>query len=56
MTVVPLENLQTQRLQQTIQMNTYFMALVFASIPPFVIFVLFQRQILGGINVGGVKG
>lgn len=39
-----------------IQMNTYFMALVFASIPPFIIFVVFQRQILGGINVGGVKG
>ncbi len=39
-----------------IQMNTFFMALVFASLPPFVIFVFFQRQILGGVNIGGVKG
>jgi len=40
----------------SIQMNTYFMALVFASIPPFIIFAFFQKRILGGINVGGVKG
>ena len=39
-----------------VQMNTYFMALVFASIPPFIIFAFFQKRILGGINVGGVKG
>lgn len=38
------------------QMNTYFMAPVFASIPPFIIFAFFQKRILGGINVGGVKG
>ncbi|MBO5007984.1 MAG: carbohydrate ABC transporter permease [Clostridia bacterium] len=39
-----------------VQMNTYFMALVFASIPPFIIFAIFQKRILGGINIGGVKG
>ena len=39
-----------------VQMNTYFMALVFASIPPFIIFAFFQKRILGGINIGGVKG
>ena len=39
-----------------IQMNTYFMALVIASIPPFLIFVIFQKQIIGGVNIGGVKG
>lgn len=39
-----------------IQMNTYFMALVIASIPPFLIFVVFQKQIIGGVNIGGVKG
>jgi len=52
--VVPLK---IYRLQSTdIQMNTYFMALVFASIPPFVIFAIFQKQILGGVNIGGIKG
>lgn len=40
----------------SVKMNTYMMALVFSSIPPFVIFVLFQRHIMGGINIGGVKG
>lgn len=40
----------------TIQMNTYLMGLIFASIPPFIIFVIFQNKIMGGINVGGVKG
>lgn len=39
-----------------VQMNTYFMALVFASIPPFLIYAIFQKRILGGVNVGGVKG
>lgn len=39
-----------------IKMNTYFMALVFSCIPTFLIYVLFQRQIMGGVNVGGVKG
>lgn len=40
----------------TIQANVKFMGLVFASIPPFLIFVIFQKHILGGVNVGGVKG
>lgn len=40
----------------TVQMNSYLMGLVFASIPSFLIYVLFQRHIQGGINVGGVKG
>ena len=53
--VVPLK---IYRLQYdiSVQMNTYFMALVFASVPPFIIFALFQKQILGGVNIGGVKG
>ncbi len=40
----------------TVKMNTYMMGLIFASIPQFLIFVLFQRHIMGGINIGGVKG
>ncbi len=53
--VVPLKIYRLQS-DTSIQMNTYFMALVFASIPPFIIFAVFQKRILGGINVGGVKG
>ena len=53
--VVPLK-IYRLKTDTSIQMNTYFMALVFASVPPFVIFVIFQKRILGGINVGGVKG
>lgn len=53
--VLPLKIYRLQS-DTSVQMNTYFMALVFASIPPFLIFVIFQKRILGGINIGGVKG
>jgi len=53
--VVPLAIYRLQA-DTSVQMNTYFMALVFASVPPFIIFAIFQKRILGGINVGGVKG
>lgn len=53
--VVPLSIYRMQN-DTSIQMNTYFMGLVFSSIPPFIIFVIFQKQILGGVNIGGVKG
>lgn len=39
-----------------VKMNDQFMGYIFSSIPPFLIFAIFQRHILGGINVGGVKG
>lgn len=54
-TVLPLQ-IYRMKTDTSIQMNTYFMGLVFASIPPFLIFAVFQKHILGGINVGGVKG
>lgn len=53
--VVPLDIYRLQS-NGNIKMNTYFMALVFASIPPFIIFAVFQKRIMGGINIGGVKG
>lgn len=37
-------------------MDYQLMAVLFAVIPQVVIFVLFQKQIIGGINLGGVKG
>ena len=39
-----------------VKMNTYFMGLLFSSIPSLIIFLTFRRHILGGINVGAVKG
>ncbi len=53
--VTPLKVYRMQ-LDNKIQMNIKFMGLVLASIPQFLIFIIFQRHILGGINIGGVKG
>ncbi|MBE7060478.1 MAG: carbohydrate ABC transporter permease [Ruminococcaceae bacterium] len=36
--------------------NIYMMGLMFASIPSFIIFCVFQKWIMGGISLGGVKG
>ncbi len=46
----------TLKSDSTVKMNTYMMALIFASVPPFLIFALFQKHIMGGVNIGGVKG
>lgn len=40
----------------SVKMNTQLLALVLSSIPGLLIFVLFQKYIVGGVNVGGVKG
>ena len=53
--VTPLKIYRLQ-LDTSIQMNTRFMGFVFASIPPFLIFLIFQKRIMGGVNIGGVKG
>lgn len=53
--VLPLKIYRLQG-DSSVPMNIYFMALVFASLPPFLIFAVFQRKILGGVNIGGVKG
>lgn len=41
---------------RTVKMNTQLLCLVLSSIPGLLIFVAFQKYIVGGINVGGVKG
>lgn len=53
--VTPLKIYRLQS-DSSIQMNTRFMGFVFASIPPFLIFLIFQKRIMGGVNIGGVKG
>lgn len=44
------------QMRNDVQLNDKFMGMLFGTIPTFIIFVLFQKQIMGGINVGGVKG
>ncbi|MBR5155429.1 MAG: carbohydrate ABC transporter permease [Clostridia bacterium] len=52
---LPLKLLRMKN-DPTVRMNTYFMGLIFGTIPPLIIFLICQRHILGGITVGGVKG
>ena len=40
----------------TVKMNTYMLCLILSSLPMFIIFIFFQKHIIGGVNVGGVKG
>jgi len=39
-----------------IKMNVRFMGIIFASVVPFLIFAFFQKHIIGGVSIGGVKG
>lgn len=40
----------------TFGVDYQMLALVFTILPPLIIYVIFQKQIVGGINLGGVKG
>ena len=40
----------------TVKQNTYLMGLIIASMPQLLIFAFFKRYIMGGMNVGAVKG
>ena len=42
--------------EKNVTVNVYMMGLIFASIPSFIIFCIFQKYIIGGISIGGVKG
>ncbi len=42
--------------KSTFTMDYQMLALFFSMIPQLLIFALFQRQLIGGVNVGGVKG
>lgn len=49
---------KTYMMQQStiLKMNTYMMGLIIASIPLLIVFIVSQKRIVGGVNVGGVKG
>lgn len=40
----------------TVTTNIYMMGLIFASIPSLLIFITFQKYIMGGVTLGAVKG
>lgn len=40
----------------SVKMNTYMLSLVLSAVPMLILFIIFQKQIIGGVNVGGVKG
>lgn len=42
--------------KSTLSLDYQMISLLFAMIPQLVIFAVFQRHIIGGINIGGVKG
>lgn len=44
------------RMKSSLNMPTVAMLLTLASIPPIITFCIFQKWIMGGINIGGVKG
>ncbi len=48
---VKLYNLKT-----SVRLDYYMIAIIFGMIPPVILYAFFQRMILGGVNVGGVKG
>ncbi len=53
--VTPLKIYRLQS-DSSIQMNVRFMGFIFSSLPPLLIFLIFQKRIIGGVNIGGVKG
>ena len=44
------------RMKSSTRLDYYMLAIIFGMIPPTVMYAIFQRKILGGVNVGGVKG
>lgn len=44
------------RMKATARLDYYMVAIIFGMIPPVVMYAFFQKQILGGLNIGGVKG
>lgn len=43
-------------MQGHMTIDKYIMVLIFVIIPPSVIYIIFQRNIIGGLTIGGVKG
>ena len=44
------------QIQSNLSVDEYMMAMIFVIIPPVIFFVLFQKYIMEGISIGGIKG
>ncbi len=44
------------KMKSVTRLDYYMIAIIFGMIPPVLMYAVFQRRILGGINIGGVKG
>ena len=47
---------RTYLMQANLPVDEYFMLLIFVIIPPLVVFCFFQKYIMEGVSLGGVKG
>ena len=47
---------RTYLLQPVLPQDEYFMMLIFVILPPIIFFCIFQKYIMGGVSLGGVKG
>lgn len=54
MQTLPVKVFQLRN-DSTIKMNTSMLALAMSTIPGLLLFAVFQKRIVGGVNVGGVK-
>ena len=39
-----------------VKLNTYMLSLILSTVPLFILFAVFNKQIVTGVNIGGVKG
>ena len=43
-------------MEKTLPIDEYLMLLIFAIVPPILFFILFQKYIMEGVSLGGIKG
>ncbi|MBQ7794823.1 MAG: carbohydrate ABC transporter permease [Clostridia bacterium] len=54
--MIPMATKLYKMKSEAYTLDKQFLALIFSIIPSLLVFMIFQKQIMGGINVGGVKG
>lgn len=59
--IIKTENLKpvaqvVSQIGKTVSMDKYMMALMIMIIPPTILFCFFSKRIMGGFNLGGIKG
>lgn len=52
--MIPI-GVRTYLLQPILPQDEYFMILIFVILPPIIFFCIFQKYIMGGVSLGGVK-